>query len=97
MDIRVGNVVRITKKDYVVVGKENKVSKDGWGDAYYAYNFTTVSREDFDSAKENPKEKTWTIKDISSMHGSNEILSSKIEIVDQVKIAKAVTTVYKPK
>ena len=98
MDIRVGNVVRITKKDYVVVGKENEVSEDRLrGDAYYAYKFTTVSREDFDSAKENPKEKTWTIKDISSMHGSNEILSSKIEIVDQVKIAKAVTTVYKPK
>lgn len=98
MDIRVGNVVRIMKKDLVVINTENEVSEDRMrGDSYYAYKFTTVSREDFDNAKENPKEKTWTIKDISSMHGPNEVLSSKIEIVDQVKIAKAVTTVYRPK
>jgi len=98
MDIRVGNVVKINKKEHVVVDAKVDVSEDKMrGDSYYAYQFKTISREDFDAGKENPKEKVWTIKDISSMHGPNEILSSKIEITDQVKIAKKVTTVYKPK
>ena len=98
MDIRLGNVVRIDEKDYVVINKENEVSEDRLrGDKYYAYKFTTISKEDFNSSKEDPNEKVWTIKDISSMHGPNEILSSKIEIVDNVKIEKSVTTVYRPK
>lgn len=82
MDIKVGNVVRMLKKDWVVIEKDSLVAPVSKGDDLHADIFTTISKEDFDNAKVNPKEKTWTIKDISTMHSPNEILSSKIEIVD---------------
>lgn len=94
MKLNIGNVIKITGSltPLVVIETNLEISKE-----LYAEHFTTISKEDFDNGKENPKEKVWTLKDLSTMHGSNEIRSHKVEIIDQVSISKKTTTVYKPK
>lgn len=96
--VNVGNVLKIDKKSLVVVESNIEVSEDRIrGDSYSRQQFKTISLADFNESKENPNEKVWTIKDLSSMHGDNEIISTKIEIVDQVKLVKTVKTTYKPR
>lgn len=94
MKLNPGNIIKITGSEIplVVIDTNLEISKD-----LYAEHFTTITKEDFDNAKENPKEKVWTFKDLSTMHGSNELRSHKVEIIDQVSISKKTTTVYKPK
>ncbi|MBC7475663.1 MAG: hypothetical protein H7263_15360 [Candidatus Sericytochromatia bacterium] len=97
-NINIGNVLRIDKKSYVVVDSNIEVSEDRLrGDSYSCHQFETISLDDFNESKEDPKEKLWTIKDISSMHGVNEIMFNKIEIIDQVKLVKTTKTTYKPR
>lgn len=98
MDIIKGKVLKIKGKQLVVVHTEQETSQDRMrGDWYSAFHFTTISKEDFEVGKPNPKEKKWTVSDMSSMHGANEILKKDIEIIDSVKIKEEVVKVYKPK
>ncbi len=97
MEVKFGNIVEVSKKNYVVVEANiNKSDDDLRGDSYYAYQFKTISEEDFRLKKENPKEKLWTIKDLSSMHGPNEIRLTNIKITGKVKFKKETKTVYIP-
>lgn len=92
MEIRTGQVLEIVKKIYIVVGTEITFSKHK--NNCYAHHFKTISKEDFLSKKQNLKNKTWTIKDISSMHGENEIRISNIKLMDKINLKKEVITKY---
>jgi len=95
MEIKSGQVVEIVKHSYVVVASEVVKSEDRLrGDYYYAHHFKTIPKEDFLSGKENIKEKTWTIKDLSSMHGPNEVCLKNIKIVDKVNFKKETIVKY---
>lgn len=96
--VNIGNIIKIDKKTFVVVESNIEVSEDRMRqEKYFCYQFKTISLADFNESKESPKEKLWTIKDFSSMHGDNEIMFDKIEIIDQVKLVKTTKTTYRPR
>jgi hypothetical protein len=95
MEIKSGQIIQIQKNNYVVVETSITRSKNSLnGNFSYAHHFNAVPKDDFFAGKENLKEKKWTIKDLSSIHGPNEIRLKNIKIVDKVNFKKQTTVKY---
>lgn len=93
MEIKAGQVIEIVKNCYIVVATKLVKSCNELSNNSY-YSFKTIPKDDFISGKENIKEKEWTIKDLSSMHGPNEVRLKNIKLIDEISLKKETITKY---
>lgn len=91
----VGDVITVKGSDkewLVVYGKQHKDQDTLRGDSYFAYVFRVIDIEDVDYA--NPKTKTYTVKENSSMVEGKLISLSDITLHDFVKVEEIHAVVY---